>query len=196
MPIEPTKEEEDKWKKGKGPKMKERVLILWDDLVRIYCVANPLGSEKKKENEKIKEMRCALLLKVPQAAMASIDGAAAKANADGGGGGDSATRRFWLVGTALDELHLLTEELSPAKLHQATPRTDGSRGVRLSQLQLRGGGSQHVEEAPLGIASLAAVGDPDKVPEHPTAPEAAALCVGFDDGSVRQYSIKELLAAF
>ena len=64
--------------------------------------------------------------------------------------------------------------------------------MRLAQLL----DSQTDEEKPLGIASIAAVGDPDKVTDSPTVPEAAALCIGFDDGSVRQYSIKDLLAAF
>jgi len=186
LPIEPSKDDEEKMKTNK--EVKERVLILWKDCIQIYGVAN--GSLEKKKNllrsSNLSRMRCALMLKVPQAA---IDGAAANANADGSGVGDSAIRRFWLIGTASDELLLLTEDLQHAKIHQPTPR---ERGVRLAQLL----DSQTDEEKPLGIASIAAVGDPDKVTDSPTVPEAAALCVGFDDGSVRQYSIKDLLAAF
>lgn len=126
--------------------------------------------------------------------------------------GAETSRKYWLVGTATDELLLLSTDLQLTSL-PAGARATPSGAPRAVKLALQPGssrsgsaaaGSAEAAPPPLGIAALSLVGGPEKMTmgkppnEHDWRPyaELAALAVGFEDGSVRQYSLPALLAAF
>ena len=51
-------------------------------------------------------------------------------------------------------------------------------------------------DPPLGIAQITLVGETDKFESYPSLHAHYTLCVAFDDGSMRPYALKEIMAAF
>ena len=181
VPLSP----DDRRKADLGKEVREAALFLWPDALQLYAVAGD-ALRLKQTSEDLRGMRCILHLVWPPTAPGN-----ASASGDAPAAEHDASKRYWLLGTASDELHLLNEELKPTSIAAHGKALPGApAGVRLLPA------AQAAAETPLGIAALTLIGGPEKQEDVAPLAEHAGLCVGFDDGSVRQYRLVDVLHAF
>lgn len=196
----------------------ELVLMLWPDVVELWVVGGGAlqavsGSTRRmaelsrRQNGQMAPppladatMTCALALVWPGAATGAATG------------GDK--RGFWLVGTSTGELHMLGPDLleplgrplisagsaaraalegaDEAALLDTPLRTGPTGGITLAK---NGSDAADVAVTALGVHITSGGKEGDGEPQGDSEPHSeAALCVGFADGSVRQYRLVELLS--
>jgi hypothetical protein len=198
---------------GRAPALlRERAALLWPGCVQLWTIADGAVRKDCEWRNAAESARCIIHLDwavVPTAGAAAGGGGVRGGGAGGGGAGTSAEAgeaalRFWMIGTADDEVHLLrSDDLHP---------TSGG-GVRLD-IKVRSAEDPDEQPSqddrvrastPIGITSLAVIapGTGDRgmtkqsLDRHPKTPSAmqgqSTLCVGFEDGSVRQYELEPLM---
>ena len=140
-------------------------------------------------------MRCAVAIDLP----ADVTGRVSPVVAAGSGGD---LLRHWLVGTEDDKLHLLRARgESPRELNTVV-----AGGVRLStgaaSAKDMTAAAEGVADDALGIRAVTLVfpekeeKEKEKEQPPPLFHEHSAVCVGFADGSLRQYPLKRLIEMF
>lgn len=172
--------------------LREHALLIWPHVCQLWCVAGGL-LEARATFICQSSMRCVILLTWPL----QREEARSAASSAAGSGGEAAPQRFWLVGTADDELHLLgREDLRHTDPRPCARHTDASaRTVRLALSQPVAGDAvgATLSTAPLGITSLVLIGGLEQPDLGVVLVEHAGLTVGFEDGSVRQYALAQLM---
>ena len=138
-------------------------------------------------------MTCAVAIDLPADVTGRLSPVAAA-----GSGGD--LLRHWLVGTEDDKLHLLRARgESPRELNTVV-----AGGVRLStgaaSAKDMTAAAEGAGDDALGIRAVTLVfpekEEKEKDPPLPLFHEHSAVCVGFADGSLRQYPLKRLIMMF
>ena len=179
-----------------GKEVVETAIAMWANAIQIFAVAGKALSLQH-TFDAVDGMRCLMHLTWPPPAVAAAPAAPTSPPPTTP---DVEARRYWLVGTARNELLLLNEELKPTSIScQGKPSASGQPfGVRLAFGPKPTGpvswNTVDVNGAPPGITALSTVVEKnDKVV---ALPEHAALVVGFEDGSVRQYKLEEILRSF
>ena len=122
--------------------------------------------------------------------------------------------RYWLVGASDDQVHVLKSDGTDALKHVGSVRlatanapANAAGGAAASGAAASGAAAPAVALAvapsAVGISSLALLHpalidqeplNPRQPPEPTSILKKVALCAGFSDGSLRQYSVADLLA--
>ncbi len=101
--------------------------------------------------------------------------------------GDAPAAFFWLVGTKNSELHLLRHTLEPAMSH--TPAGMLAPHVRVASTAGSGSSPMHIT----ALAVSQPQPDDEGAPIQSYHAKDGVLVVGFDDGSVKQFRLVELM---
>ena len=188
---------------SRGGGKKESALLLWRERAQVWAVAG--GAIEMLADVEIPQCTCATPLEWP----------------GGGAGGAEGSSLLWLIGTGADTIHVLrADDLKPAAAGGAKGIASGGAGFAYRLLPAKSnpspalvsrqpseadgaaaGGSARLP-SPIGISSLAVMGpiDPKTANKSDfdagrdaTLPEHSALCVGFCDGSLRQYALASFI---
>ena len=183
---------------------RESVILLWPECIQTWFVgAREALGKAEHEQSTLRGLRCNCAIEWPLGGYAE-DSSGANATCESARGVDCLL--WWLVGTDAGEVHLLHGDSLKLLPGPALPLRSGeggtSTGPDAAPRKLRrsatggfllGGGLR--EDAPpvsIPVTALSVVEERDRQPGDLTD---AALIVGFEDGSVRQYCLQDLLTS-